>query len=73
MLSRLGFFGALPWLLYFNFIAVIPLIIITIIIYKGFTTADSVSEWRSRNIRKLHLIAGLLLFGVGFAMLIGWI
>jgi hypothetical protein len=72
-LSQLGLVGALPWLLYFNFIAVLPLIVITLVIYKGFTTADSVSQWRNRNIKVFHLIAGLLLLGTGLAMLMGWI
>ncbi len=72
-LSTLGFAGALPWLLYFNLIAVLPLLIITFVVYKGFTTAENVAQWRDRNVRILHLIAGILLFGVGFALLIGWI
>jgi cytochrome c biogenesis protein CcdA len=72
-LSKLGFIGALPWLLYFNFIAILPLLIITIIIYKGIKTAESISEWRNRNIKKMHLIAGILLILVGISMLMGWI
>lgn len=72
-LSQLGLIGALPWLLYFNLIAVLPLIIITLFIYRGFTTAENISQWRDRNIRTLHLIAGLLLFFTGIALLMGWI
>lgn len=72
-LSQLGFIGALPWLLYFNFIAVVPLIIITLFIYKGFTTAENISQWRDRNIRVFHLIAGTLLLLTGLALLMGWL
>ncbi len=72
-LSTLGLLGALPWLLYFNFIVVLPLIIITLIVYKGIRTAENVSDWKEKNVRILHLIAGLLLFGVGLALLMGWI
>lgn len=72
-LSTLGFIGALPWLLYFNLIAVLPLIAITFIVYKGIATAEGIAQWKERNVRLLHLIAGILLFSVGFAMLIGWI
>ena len=72
-LSQLGIIGALPWLLYFNFIIVLPLIAITLIIYFGFTTAEHVSEWKERNVRILHLIAGLLLFGIGISVLLGWL
>ncbi|MDD5699990.1 MAG: GAP family protein [Candidatus Nanoarchaeia archaeon] len=72
-LSKLGLAGALPWLLYFNFIAVLPLVIITLIIYRGIKTAENISDWKERNVRVLHLIAGILLLIVGFALLIGWI
>ncbi len=72
-LSQLGLLGALPWLLYFNLIAVLPLIVITFIIYKGFATAEAVSMWKERNVRILHLIAGLLIFGTGLALLMGWL
>jgi cytochrome c biogenesis protein CcdA len=72
-LSKLGIIGALPWLLYFNLIIIIPLIIITLIIYAGFTTAEHVSQWKERNVRILHLIAGILLFVVGLSILLGWV
>jgi cytochrome c biogenesis protein CcdA len=72
-LSKLGLIGALPWLLYFNFIAIIPLLIITLIVYKGTASVESISEWRNRNIRKMHLIAGILLLAVGLSLLMGWI
>ncbi|HTZ41829.1 MAG TPA: GAP family protein [Candidatus Omnitrophota bacterium] len=72
-LAQFGLIGALPWLLYFNLIAVLPLIIITLVIYKGFTTAEHIGEWRDKNIRIFHLIAGILLFIIGLALLIGWI
>lgn len=72
-LSTLGLLGALPWLLYFNLIAVLPLIIITLIVYAGFTSAESVSRWKDRNVRILHLIAGLLLLAAGLALLMGWL
>lgn len=73
ILAELGTFGALPWLLYYNLIFVLPMLGITILIYFGFTEIERVSDWKERNIKVLHLIAGILLFGVGLAMLIGWI
>ena len=72
-LAQLGLFGALPWLLYFNFIIVLPLIIITFIVYQGLTSVENVAQWRNKNIRILHLIAGILLFAVGLSLLIGWL
>jgi hypothetical protein len=43
------------------------------VIYKGFSTAEDVSQWKERNVKIFHLIAGILLLAVGIAMLIGWI
>ena len=73
LLVDLGILGALPWLLYYNIVFVLPMILIVCLIYFGFTKAEDVSMWRDRNVRYLHLVAGLLLFLVGFAMLIHWI
>jgi len=73
LLAELGTLGALPWLLYYNIIFIIPMLIIVGLIYFGFTRVDQVSGWKERNIRYLHLIAGLLLFFVGVALLMGWI
>jgi cytochrome c biogenesis protein CcdA len=73
LLAELGILGALPWLLYYNLIFVIPMLIIVGLVYFGFAQVDQVSGWKERNIRRLHLIAGLLLFLVGVAILIGWI
>lgn len=73
ILSELGTIAALPWLLYYNIIFVLPMLAIVLIIYFGFKEVDEVSGWKERNIKKLHLIAGILLFLVGLALLNGWI
>ncbi|MFZ1971146.1 MAG: hypothetical protein WAU65_03140 [Candidatus Nanoarchaeia archaeon] len=73
LLSNLGILGALPWLLYYNFLFVLPMLIITLLIHYGFTKIENVSEWRDRNIKLMHLIAGILMFLVGIAVLIGWL
>src|SRR3989339_341331 len=51
----------------------LPMLIIVGIIYFGFVKVDEVSGWKESNIRLLHLIAGILLFVVGFSLLIGWL
>ncbi|MAG10829.1 hypothetical protein CMI44_00755, partial [Candidatus Pacearchaeota archaeon] len=73
LLSELGTLGALPWLLYYNLVFVLPMLIIVGLIYLGFRKVDEVSGWKERNIRLLHLIAGILLFGVGIGLLVGWL
>ncbi|VVB78380.1 Thiol:disulfide interchange protein DsbD [uncultured archaeon] len=65
--------SAIPYLLLYNAIFVIPMIIITIVTYLGFSSAEKVSEWRDRNIKKIHLAAGIILVGLGIAILTGLI
>lgn len=73
LLSKLSFFNAIPWLLWYNFIFVLPMIAITLLIFFAFTTVENVSSWKERNIKYLHLIAGILLFIVGTMLLMGWL
>jgi len=73
LLSELGILGALPWLLYYNLIFVLPMIAITLIIYFGYAKVDEVTGWKDKHIRILHLVAGSLLFLVGVAILMGWL
>ncbi len=73
LLADLGTLGALPWLLYYNLVFVLPMLIIVGLVYFGFRKVDQVSSWKERNIRYLHLIAGVLLFLIGVALLMGWI
>lgn len=73
LLSSLGFLGALPWLMYYNLLFILPMIAITLIVYFGLTRIQDVSAWKEKNIRKLHLIAGILLVLVGVLLLMGWL
>lgn len=73
LLADLGTFGALPWLIYYNVIFVLPMFAIVGLVYFGFTQVEDVSGWKELHIRKLHLIAGILLFIVGFSLLMGWL
>ncbi|MEN7981845.1 MAG: hypothetical protein ABFQ65_00160 [Nanoarchaeota archaeon] len=73
LLAELGVLGAIPWLLYYNLLFVLPMLIIVLIVYLGFTRVEEVSGWKDLNIKRLHLITGILLFAVGFALLMGWL
>ena len=73
LLSELGILKALPWLMYYNALFILPMILVTLVIFIGFTRVEQVSGWKDRNIKVLHLIAGSLLFLVGIALLMGWL
>jgi len=69
LLSGLNIFDASLWLAFYNFLFVLPMLIITTIIFFGFSSIEKASEFRERNVKKLHLIAGILLIIVGAIML----
>ncbi len=71
LLAGIPAVSAMPWLFYYNFLFVSPMIALTLIICGGFVAVDEVSGWRERNIRRLHLFAGIVLAGLGIAMLAG--
>jgi len=73
LLSELGTLGALPWLLYYNLLFILPMLIIVGLVCYGFSKVQEVSGWKDKNIKILHLIAGILLFAVGIALLMGWL
>jgi cytochrome c biogenesis protein CcdA len=55
----------IPLLLYYNLIFVSPLIFLTILIYFGYASIEKAIDWKERNLRLLHLLAGLLMLGLG--------
>jgi len=73
ILSALEILKTIPWLLLYNAIFVFPMIIITVLVYVGFTTVENVSGWKEQNIKYLHLVAGLIMFSLGVAMIAGWV
>lgn len=73
LLAPLGILKSIPWLIYYNLIFIAPMLLITGIVYFGFKEVDEISGWKERNIKRLHLVAGILLFGLGIALLMGWL
>jgi len=73
MLSVLELAETVPWLLIYDLVFIVPLIMITFAIHYRFKKVDDVSGWKEKNIKNLHFfIAGLMLF-IGFGILSGWI
>lgn len=72
-LSAYNFIKILPYLLVYNVIFILPMIAITFAVYFGLSSAEKVGEWRDRNIKKIHLAAGLILVGIGIAIITGLI
>lgn len=68
-LSELGFLQVTLWFIYYNLIFISPMILITLLVYFGHSKAEEISDWKERNIKILHLIAGILLFLIGLGIL----
>jgi cytochrome c biogenesis protein CcdA/glutaredoxin len=69
--------GAALWLLLYNAIFILPMILITVAVYLGLTTLEKTERWRAQHLQLLHLVAGVVLLLLGGGMLIslwgGWI
>ncbi len=62
--------SAVWWLLLYNLIFILPMLIITLAIYFGLTTTQKADEWREKRLKKLHLIAGIIILLLGIGMFI---
>lgn len=69
--------AAIGLLLFYNLIFILPMLIITALVYFGFTTTEKAEEWRQSKLEVLHLIAGIILVLLGIGMFIaigyGWV
>jgi cytochrome c biogenesis protein CcdA len=60
--------AAMLWLVLYNIVFIAPMIAITTAVYFGLTTAERAEEWRTHNLRTLHLIAGVIILLLGLGM-----
>jgi len=63
---------AISYLILYNLIFVLPMLLISIAVYKGFDPAKA-EKIRQKKLRHLHLVAGLILFLMGVVIAVGWI
>ena len=71
ILSAFEIIKTIPTLLLYNLIFILPIIIITLIVYFGLKKTADISEWKDKNIKILHLVAGIVMFLLGIAMFFG--
>lgn len=63
--ERATMFSAIPILLLYNLFFVIPLLFITLIMYVGMKNVEDMNNWKDKNLRELHFIAGLIMLVLG--------
>lgn len=73
ILCSFSLIKTIPWLLVYNLIFILPMLAITAACYIGFTTVENVAGWKDKNIKYLHLVAGVIILGLGIMMLLGWV
>ncbi len=71
--ERMTMLASIPLLLLYNLFFVLPLVIITSMVYLGFSNVEKATEWKERNIRLLHLISGLIMLALGILIVFGFI
>ncbi|MFC1649660.1 cytochrome c biogenesis protein [Patescibacteria group bacterium] len=62
---------AVAYLVLYNLIFVAPMVLITLAVYKGYDPQKA-EDKRQENLRRLHLIAGIIMLVMGSAILLGW-
>jgi cytochrome c biogenesis protein CcdA len=62
-------FMAIMYLLLYNFIFVLPLLIIVLLAYFGTTTLD-IKHWKDKYKRWMRLVTGLLMLGLGVLLIL---
>lgn len=55
----------LPYLIYYNFIFTLPLILIVLAVHFSYLKIEKTEKWRKKNIKLLHLITGIVMIGLG--------
>jgi len=68
--AKTTFLRALLYMVLYNIIFVLPMIIVVLAMYWGLPP-ERTEEWRKSKIRLLHLIAGIVLIVLGVVMLTG--
>jgi len=71
ILSVFDMLQTVPILLLYNLVFVAPMLAIVGVVYFGLGRVHDIYLWKERNISKLHLVAGIIILGLGIAMLLG--
>ncbi len=71
ILCPFGILKSLPWLLLYNSIFILPMLAVVLIIYLSLGKVEDIAGWQAKNIRYLNLISGLVILGLGIAMILG--
>ena len=57
------------YLVVYNLIFILPLILIASLVYMGKVTVEKASDWQAKNAKRLHLLAGVLMLAAGIGVM----
>jgi len=77
-ISILGLMGrdmtvmaGLPWLILYNLVFVLPLVLLTLLVAYG-VSPERAERWRTENKRMVRVVIGIILVALGVIILSGW-
>ncbi len=70
-LAFIDLMKSIPLLLLYNLIFVIPMIVLTFLVYFGIKKINDLGAWKQKNIKYMHLVAGSIILLLGVLMLFG--
>jgi cytochrome c biogenesis protein CcdA len=73
MVSKAVTLQSLTYLIIYNAVFILPMVIITLAVYFGYATVESIGDAREKYIRRIHLVSGILLFCLFLIMLNEWL
>ncbi|HNR29226.1 MAG TPA: cytochrome c biogenesis protein CcdA, partial [Candidatus Dojkabacteria bacterium] len=71
LLSSGSLINAVPSLLLYNLIFILPMLAVVLAVYFGTKKIEDVTNWKDKNVRYMHLVAGILLLSIGLLMIFG--
>jgi len=71
ILSAYDLTAAVPYLLLYNVIFVLPMLAVTLLVYLGVSRLSDVKDWRERSVRRMRLIAGVAILLLGILIALG--
>lgn len=69
LIAKSATLQTLTYLVVYNLFFILPMVIITLLIYFGKTTIENIGDMKERHIRQMHLVSGIILFLLFLIML----
>jgi len=60
----------IPILIFYNVITFLPLVILILLLYFGFTTIEKARAWRTKNLLKLQFVMGVIMILMGIYVIL---